>query len=75
MSEHTSTHMDSPYHVYPKSWKLDEIPFERLVNVTGVVVDVSRAIMASRDPANYEVTKQDILRWEYLIITKPQRFI
>merc|ERR1711997_640786 len=41
MNEHVGTHMDAPYHFYSKGWTTDQIPLENLVNVPGVVVDIS----------------------------------
>lgn len=39
MSEHSSTHMDAPYHFDPQGATIDRVPLERLA-LPGVVVDV-----------------------------------
>jgi len=41
MDEHVGTHMDAPYHFNSNGWKVDQIPLEKLINVPGVVVDIS----------------------------------
>ena len=41
MSEHVGTHMDAPFHFNPSGWTTDQIPLEVLVDVPGVVVDIS----------------------------------
>ena len=33
--------MDAPYHFYSQGWTTDQIPLDHLVNVPGVVVDIS----------------------------------
>ena len=65
MSEHTSSHLDSPYHVFPTGWKLSEIPNSRLYNVTGIMIDLSKKInnpgnVGGLKP-NYAVVKEDIM--------------
>ena len=41
MSEHVGTHMDAPFHFNPKGWTTDKIPLEVLVDIPGVIVDIS----------------------------------
>jgi len=48
MGEHIGTHMDAPFHFNPKGWTTDQIPLEVLVDVPGVVVDISEK--AAADP-------------------------
>ena len=51
------THVDAPYHFYPKGWKVDEIPLERLVSVPTRIVDVSKQCENDR---NYLITIDDV---------------
>jgi kynurenine formamidase len=62
MSEHTSSHIDSPYHVFPSGWKLSQIPNNRIYNVPGVMIDLSAKINSpGRPKPNYAVLKEDIM--------------
>ncbi|ODM96577.1 Kynurenine formamidase [Orchesella cincta] len=68
-SEHTSTHIDAPYHFNKNGRKLHEIPFEDLLNVPGVMIDIFDKVNKIRDGKlvvrqNYVVTRQDIMEWE-----------
>jgi kynurenine formamidase len=56
-SEHFSTHIDAPYHGSNTSWTVEQIPFERLVSIQGLIVDVSK--MSSRIP-NYQIAIEDL---------------
>ena len=60
MNEHVGTHMDAPYHFYSKGWTTDQIPLENLVNVPGVVVDISHK--ASTD-VEAKVEGEDLEAW------------
>jgi len=53
--EHTSTHVDSPAHFLQDGRTIDKIPISRYVS-NGVVVDFSKK------PANYAITKEDIIK-------------
>jgi kynurenine formamidase len=56
-SEHFSTHIDAPYHGSNTSWTVEQIPFERLVSIQGLIVDVSKK--SSRIP-NYQISIEDL---------------
>ena len=60
MNEHVGTHMDAPYHFYSKGWTTDQIPLENLVNVPGVVVDISHK--ASTD-VEAKLEEDDLEAW------------
>ena len=59
-SEHGGTHLDAPVHFAQGRQAVDEIPLERLVG-DAVVVDVTNAASANAD---YQVTIDDLTRWE-----------
>ena len=56
-SEHFGTHIDAPYHGSNTSWKVDQIPFERLVSIQALIVDVSDK---SAKTSNYQITIKDL---------------
>lgn len=56
-SEHFGTHLDAPYHGSNTSWKVDQIPFERLVSIQALIVDVSDK---SAKTSNYQITIKDL---------------
>lgn len=56
-SEHFGTHIDAPYHGSNTSWKVDQIPFERLVSIQALIVDVSDK---SAKTPNYQITIKDL---------------
>lgn len=56
-SEHFGTHLDAPYHGSNMSWTVEQIPFERLVSVQALIVDVSKK---SSKIGNYEITIADL---------------
>ncbi len=60
LPEHFGTHIDAPAHFCPGLWTVDEIPPERLV-VPLVVLDVAANVP---DNPDYQVTVEDIARWE-----------
>ena len=60
MNEHVGTHMDAPYHFYSKGWTTDQIPLENLVNVPGVVVDISHK--ANTD-VEAKLEEEDLEAW------------
>merc|ERR1712156_799098 len=60
MSEHVGTHMDTPFHFNPKGWTTDKIPLEVLIDVPGVLVDISDK--ASKDP-QAKVEAEDLEEW------------
>jgi kynurenine formamidase len=59
-SEHGGTHLDAPVHFAEGRLTVDKIPLDRLMG-RAVVVDVSEA--SERD-ADYQVTTDDLLRFE-----------
>ncbi|CAG7830030.1 unnamed protein product [Allacma fusca] len=69
ISEHTSTHIDAPYHVYKNGGTLDKIPLDTLLDVPGVCIDIYDKVQGVRNgqarvTSNYVITKEDILEWE-----------
>lgn len=69
ISEHTSTHMDAPYHFNEKGWRLDRIPFESLIDIPGVCIDIYDKVHRYEDGElkvveNYVLTRDDIIKWE-----------
>ncbi|CAH1780321.1 unnamed protein product, partial [Owenia fusiformis] len=60
--EHTSTHMDAPYHFAKFAWKLDQIPFANL-HGPGVVLDREKV---KKTPPGEEATVDisDAEAWE-----------
>jgi kynurenine formamidase len=59
-SEHGGTHVDAPVHFAQGRQSVDQIPLERLMG-RAVVVDVTDAANRSAD---YQVSTQDLERWE-----------
>jgi kynurenine formamidase len=59
-SEHGGTHLDAPVHFAEGRQSVDQIPIDRLIG-SAVVIDVTDA--ASRT-ADYQVTVEDLTRWE-----------
>ena len=53
---HTGTHMDAPFHVNPKGHSIEAWKEDVLIG-PAVVVSVGQ-------PGNYEITKDDIIKWE-----------
>jgi kynurenine formamidase len=60
LPEHFATHMDAPAHFAAGAWTVDQIPPERLVGPL-VVLDVTAQSKANAD---YQVTVDDVARWE-----------
>ncbi len=60
MAEHGGTHIDAPIHFSRGKQTLDQIPVERFVG-TGIRIDVTEQCARDRD---YQVTTQDVWRWE-----------
>jgi kynurenine formamidase len=58
--EHYGTHLDAPAHFAAGAWTVDQIPADRLVRPV-VVIDVRRQVQSNPD---YEITSDDIARWE-----------
>jgi kynurenine formamidase len=56
-SEHSNTHLDAPYHGSNSSWTVEQIPFERLVAVQALIVDVSKQCANTK---NYEIVTKDL---------------
>jgi len=56
-SEHFGTHIDAPYHGSNTSWTIEQIPFERLVSIQALIVDVSKK---SSKTKNYQIQIQDL---------------
>ena len=59
-SEHGGTHLDAPVHFAHGRQSVDQIPLERLFG-PAVVIDVTAAASANAD---YQVTVDDVTRWE-----------
>ncbi|CAF0949326.1 unnamed protein product [Adineta ricciae] len=55
--EHFGTHIDAPYHGSNTSWTIEQIPFERLVSIQALIVDVSEK---SERNANYPIEIEDL---------------
>ncbi|CAF1001392.1 unnamed protein product [Rotaria magnacalcarata] len=55
--EHFGTHIDAPYHGSNASWSVEQIPFERLVSIQALIVDVSKKSLRNR---NYEIQIEDL---------------
>jgi len=60
MSEHVGTHMDAPFHFNPKGWTTDQIPLELMVDIPGVVVDISEKC---KDDNMAKLEKEDLDAW------------
>lgn len=56
-TEHFGTHIDAPYHGSSSSWTLTDIPFDRLVSIQGLIVDVSKKVKRT---TNYEIQINDL---------------
>jgi kynurenine formamidase len=56
-SEHFGTHIDAPYHGSNTSWTIEQIPFERLVSIQALIVDVSKK---SSRIENYQIKIEDL---------------
>lgn len=61
-AEHGGTHIDAPVHFAKGRLSVDEIPLRQLIG-PAIVIDVSRQVAKNRD---YQVERQDFLRWERL---------
>jgi kynurenine formamidase len=59
-SEHGGTHLDAPVHFAQGRHAVDEIPLHRLIG-RAVVIDVTSQAAANAD---YEITVDDLTRWE-----------
>jgi kynurenine formamidase len=60
LPEHFGTHIDAPAHFARGLWTVDQIPPERLIAPL-VVLDVSAN---AKNHADYQVSVEDIARWE-----------
>ncbi|CAL1538915.1 unnamed protein product [Lymnaea stagnalis] len=60
--EHMGTHLDAPGHTFKGSWRVHQIPVDRLVG-PGVVIDVRAQVAKNSD---YRLSVLDIERWERL---------
>lgn len=65
-SEHSSTHIDAPYHYNQNGRKLHEIPFEDLIDVPGVLIDVYDKVHRFKNGKlvvleNYVLKREDII--------------
>jgi kynurenine formamidase len=56
-SEHFGTHIDAPYHGSNTSWTVEQIPFDRLVSIQALIVDVSKK---SAENNNYHIQIEDL---------------
>lgn len=59
-SEHGGTHLDAPIHFSEAKQAADDIPVSRLVG-PAIVIDISQACAANAD---YQLTTEDIAKWE-----------
>lgn len=59
-AEHGGTHLDAPVHFHEGGHTTDQLPLGRLIG-PAVVIDVSAAATANAD---YQVTVDDLARWE-----------
>jgi kynurenine formamidase len=59
-SEHGGTHLDAPLHFAAGRQAVDEIPLDRLIG-SAIVVDVAEQ---SEKQPDYQVTREDLQRWE-----------
>jgi len=60
LPEHFATHMDAPAHFAAGAWTVDQIPPERLIGPL-VVLNVTAQ---SKADADYQITVEDVARWE-----------
>ncbi|ODM93024.1 Kynurenine formamidase [Orchesella cincta] len=68
-SEHTSTHIDAPYHFSKEGRKLHELPLEDLIDIPGVMIDIYDKVHKFKDGKlnvieNYALTQDDVIEWE-----------
>jgi len=68
-SEHTSTHIDAPYHFNKYGRTLDQIPIEDLIDIPGVMIDMYDKVHHFENGklnlvVNYALTREDIIQWE-----------
>ena len=59
-SEHGGTHIDAPIHFAQGHQTVDEIPLDTLVG-PAIVVDVTSS---AQESADYQITVDDLMRWE-----------
>jgi kynurenine formamidase len=59
-SEHGGTHMDAPVHFAQGQQAADQVPLDRLVGAV-VVIDAAEASSANAD---YQISVEDLQRWE-----------
>ncbi|CAG7824708.1 unnamed protein product, partial [Allacma fusca] len=62
ISEHSSTHIDAPYHFYKEGGTLDKIPLDTLLDVPGVCIDIYDKVQGVQNGRanvipNYVLTK------------------
>ncbi|CAG7718099.1 unnamed protein product, partial [Allacma fusca] len=67
--EHTSTHIDVPYHFNEFGWTLDKFPIDTFMDLPGVCIDIYDKVHKYEDGklsavSNYVITKEDIIEWE-----------
>lgn len=71
LSTHTGTHIDSPFHFYPKGRKINEVPIENFVR-DAVVIDLTsikpRAHITSQDIKMAEKKDGEIKRGDAVIL-------
>lgn len=70
-AEHGGTHLDAPVHFAKGKWTADEIPVNRMTGES-VVIDVSDSALKNPD---YQITVEDITRWEQKNGTVPDSAI
>lgn len=68
-SEHTSTHIDAPYHFNENGRRLHEIPFEDLIDIPGIVIDIFDKVHTFKNGKltvieNYALKREDVIEWE-----------
>ncbi|CAF2486503.1 unnamed protein product [Rotaria sp. Silwood2] len=61
--EHFGTHIDAPYHGSNTSWTIEQIPFERLVSIQALIVDVSKkSSIVKNYPIQIEDLNEDVMK-------------
>jgi len=79
-SEHTSTHIDAPYHFNKNGRTLDQIPIDDLIDIPGVMIDMYDKVHHYENGRfnlveNYALTREDIIQWEKVNGRIPDRSV
>jgi kynurenine formamidase len=59
-AEHGGTHLDAPAHFAKGKWHVEDIPLNHLIG-PGILIDVTDNSLGDPD---YQVTRNDLLKWE-----------